>query len=509
MNNENRIKKTSLNALTNYLRFFFTMVISFWLIPFIINNLGQTIYGLWTLSFSIIGFFSLLDFGFGLGVVKWTREARVTQDYEHRNRMLSTVFFIYLVIAGVAILLLSVFSLFYANLFSIPKGLQSTAVAVLLILGVRTLVIQLPLSLFKGALFGEQRIYLVNCIQIIGTLVYAASAYLVLSNQKGILYLAGVNCLAFLFENILYLILSYKNIKNFKLSIKYVEKKYMKEAFSFSLYSFITSVAGLVLFQTDTIIIQLMTNLSLVGLYAVAIKITEYSFMLTKQLVNVLTPLISELKEKKEDQAIRFLLTDLSRYIMTTGVMLTATMYVFGKDLLVFWVGSAFIDATIPLLILLTSFMCTIPELIASNVLTMTGQQSFTARISFQSVVVNVCVSLILIQPLGLIGVALGTLTSTIINNVGFTLHKAAKTYNFSYLSYFSSVYIPALIPGVFLVAIGFLIKNYFPVTSVWDMIGKAIPGAFSYLIVFWIFFTKKDMKQRIRNKLRTKRTRR
>ncbi|NCC65237.1 MAG: hypothetical protein EOM15_11340, partial [Spirochaetia bacterium] len=69
MNNENRIKKTSLNALTNYLRFFFTMVISFWLIPFIINNLGQTIYGLWTLSFSIIGFFSLLDFGFGLGVV--------------------------------------------------------------------------------------------------------------------------------------------------------------------------------------------------------------------------------------------------------------------------------------------------------------------------------------------------------------------------------------------------------------------------------------------------------
>jgi len=502
MSQTQRIRQTSINALTNYLRFFFTMVVSFWLIPFIIKSLGQEMYGLWTLSFSIIGFFSLLDFGFGLGVVKWTGETRISGNLEYRNHMLSTVFFVYIAIATAAILFLGVFSLFYARIFSIPQQLQPIAVTVLLILGIRSLMIQIPMSLFKGVLFGEQRIYLINIIQIAGTIIYAFTAYLALSQGLGVVWLAVINCSSFFLENLLYLIMAYSKVKGLSLSIRKVKKQYLKEAMSFSLYSFITSVAGLVLFQTDVIIIQLTLNLSLVGLYSVAIKITEYSFLLTKQLVNVLTPLISELKESKEDDSIRFLLTGLSKYILATGVILTTTIYVFGQELLVFWVGNAFIEATLPLLILMTSFMLTIPELIASSVLTMTGNHTYTARISVLSIIVNIGVSLLLVRPLGLTGIALGTLTSTVVNNVGLTLYKVSRVYKFSYFRYITRVYAPALLPSIALIGIGLGMKYFFSVHSVWDMMLKAIPGVVVYVVIFWILFMDKQMKQKILNKV-------
>ncbi|WP_320129940.1 polysaccharide biosynthesis C-terminal domain-containing protein [uncultured Sphaerochaeta sp.] len=505
MTQMSRTRQVTINAATNYIRFFFSMVVSFWLIPFIIRNLGQDMYGLWTLSFSLIGFFSLLDFGFGLGVVKWTGETKISGEVEYRNHMLSTVFFVYVFVAIVGMILLGGFSFFYAKVFSIPEPFQGIAVTVLLILGLRSLLIQIPLSLFKGILFGEQRIYQINIIQTIGTLLYASSAYVVLSQGKGVVWLAIVNCVSFLLENILYFLLAYKKVANLSISPKKVQKEYLREAVSFSFYSFLTTIAGLVLFQTDVIIIQITLNLTLVGLYSIAIKISEYAFLLTKQLVNVLTPLISELKEKKEYDSIRFLLLDLSKYIMATGVILTATIYVFGQELLVFWVGSEFTGATVPLLLLMTSFMISIPELIASNVLTMTGNQKFTAKVSVFSIIVNVGSSLLLVRPLGLVGIALGTLISSFVNNVILTLSKVAKEYEFPAYWYLSKVFLPACLPGLALVGIGFTIKYFYSVSSVWDMIIKAIPGGLAYVVIFWEFFTDKKMKKTIIGKIARK----
>lgn len=497
-----RVRTTTINALTNYIRFFFSMVISFWLIPFIINNLGQDLYGLWSLSFSIIGFLSLLDFGFGLGVVKWTGESRANKNIEYRNSMLSTVMFVYILLALSGMLILGAFSFFYGDLLAIPTPLQPIAVTLLLILGVRSLLIQIPMSLFKGVLFGEQRIYLINIIQILSTVVYAFSAFLALTNDLGVIGLASVNCITFLVENIFYMAFAYKKTENLSLSLKKVKKSYIKEAFSFSVYSFITSVAGLVLFQTDTLIVQVTLNLQLVGVYAVALKINEYAFLLSKQLVNVLTPLISELKVNNENHSLRYLLLDVAKYVTATGALIALTLYVFSKELLTFWVGPTFLEANIPLLLLITSFLVTIPELIASNVLTMAGEHKFTAKISLSSIIVNLVASLILVQFIGLAGIALGTLISTVLNNAVLTLHKAAKEYSFPYHHYLTKVYFPVLWPGVFLVGTGVTLKKFFPVQGLWDMMIKTIPGVLVYLVLFWIFSLNKEMKISIRKKL-------
>ena len=497
-----RTHRVSINAITNYARFFMTMIVSFLLIPFIIRSIGDEDYGLWTLTFSIIGFFSLLDFGFGLGVVKWTGEARVNKDYEHRNQMLSTVFFIYLAIAGVGMLLLGFFSLFYPPLFDVPEAKRSIAVYLLMILGLRSLLIQIPMSLFKGVLFGEQRIYMVNVIQVFGIVLYAGSAWFVLSRGMGVVWLGIVNCGSFLVENILFTFAVIRSVKGFRIAPRLFSMTRLREAASFSFFSFISAIAGLVLFQTDAIIIQLTMSLSMVALYAVALKITEYSLMLTKQLVNVLTPLISELKENREHDAIRFLLIDVSKYIMGTGVVIAGSVYVFGGDLLIHWVGQRFLSVAVVLNILITAYILSIPELVASNVLTMTGHHRFTAKVSVSAIFVNIGVSLSLVGWLGLTGIALGTLASVVVNNMFVTLRRVSRVYGFPYHLYFTRVFLPALLPGVSILGIGWYLRKHFPVTSLWDMIGKAIPGILVYLLIFWIICVDRSMKRKIMDKL-------
>lgn len=135
----------------------------------------------------------------------------------------------------------------------------------------------------------------------------------------------------------------------------------------------------------------------------------------------------------------------------------------------------------------------------------MAGEHKFTARISVSSIIVNIVMSLILVNFFGLAGIALGTLLSTLFNNVIFTLKKAAKEYAFPYYHYLTKVYLPVLWPGLFLVGIGFALKKFFPVVSLWDMMMKAIPGVIVYLILFWIFSLPKEMKMKIRNKLFTR----
>ena len=73
-----------LNTLTNYLRFGITAVVFFLLTPYIIDRIGTEDFGLWSLVFSILGLFGLMDFGFTTGAVKYVAECKGSGDDERR-----------------------------------------------------------------------------------------------------------------------------------------------------------------------------------------------------------------------------------------------------------------------------------------------------------------------------------------------------------------------------------------------------------------------------------------
>ena len=70
---------------SNYLSLIFGIVTTLFLTPFLINHLGTESFGLWSLTFSVLGFFGLLDLGFNNTLVRYVSEARGADDLERRD----------------------------------------------------------------------------------------------------------------------------------------------------------------------------------------------------------------------------------------------------------------------------------------------------------------------------------------------------------------------------------------------------------------------------------------
>ncbi len=480
-------RRIAVNALSNYLSFAVSFLVMMLLTPIIIRGIGEADYGLWTLTFSVLGFFALVDFGFATSVVKFVAECRGQDDSERRNRILSTLLIVYIALALLAILGVTILGIAYNHIFSIPETQHGKALVLLGILAARSLVIALPLGLFRGLLYGEQKIWQINAVQSGSSVLAALLSWWAMSTGMGVIILAWINLLGILLEHVIYIGLCYRSVPSLRISIRMAEWSMFRELTSFSSAQFIVNVANLVLLRTDPILVKFFLPLPSVAVYGIALKIAESAHLLTKQFINVLSPVIAEMKGRGDEQGIRFILVHCAKYAFAPAVMLAIGAYCFATDAIILWVGEEFRDAGPVLIVLMTAMGLAIPQIAASTVLAMTGHHAFAARAAVIGTVTNITVSVILAPWFGLLGIAGGTLITAICIDIGVVVSHSCKIHDVGYLEYARCVFMPMILPAAiqFLVSIG--IKFWLPPNGLIVLVGEAIPGAIVFLLLFWI----------------------
>ncbi len=491
-----RRKRVLWNTATSYARFGVTLAVMFVLTPFLIEKLGKADYGLWTLVFSVLGFFGLLDFGFGTGVVKFVAEAQGRGDVARRNRAVSTLAAVYLALAGLGLVGLAGLSFGFNALFAVPPAQQEKALALLWLLGVRSVLLGLPLGLFRSLLFGEQRIGLINAVQAGTSLVYAATVLLVLSRAGDVVTLAWLNLGAMLVEHVLYVALAYRALPQLHVQPRLIDRALLREAASFSAATFVVSVAALILLRTDPIVVKAALPFTAVAVYGVALKVAENAHLLTKQFVNVLSPLAAELHGAGEAVKLRFVLVNAAKFALLPGTLLAAAILALGTDALVLWVGPDFAEGGPVLSILMLAMATTIPQMVASNVLVMTGAHGYLARAAIVGVLLNLALSLTLVWPFGLLGVALGTLGASVVVDVLLVPRRACQRHGVAYGAYLRRVFVPALAGGLLQYGITLGLRIAIPPPNLWVLALEAIPGACVNLALFWGLFVEPSEKQ-------------
>lgn len=483
-----RTAQVVLNALSNYARFFILLVVLFFLTPYIIGKVGRDDFGLWSLTYSVLGFFGLLDLGFATAVVKFVAECRATGDRERRNRLMSTFAVAYGALGLLGMAGVAAFSLVYARAFAIPAGEAAKAVMVLTILGARVILLEIPLSMFRGILFGEQRIVLLNLVQVASNLLYAGLVWALLGQGYGLVAMAWANLGTMLLEHAVYVLVAFRSVEGLRLSWGRVDRGALGELTSFSLYQFVINIAGIVLVRTDPIIIKLFLPLSAVALYAVATRIAENAFLLTKQFVNVLAPLVTEFKSRGEEEKLRFVLVNCGKFAFALGAILAGGLCALGGEAIVLWVGPEFAGATPALQVLMAAFALATPGMTASSVLAYTGQHRLTARAALVSVATNIAVSVALVRPLGLVGVSLGTLVAILVTDGGIVIRTACRLHGVTAWSYIRRVILPVAALAVLQFGVTVAVKRWWPPTSLPLVAVQAIPGALLFLGIFSIW---------------------
>ena len=73
--------------------------------PFVINSLGDRMYGFWTLIGTFLGYYGLIDFGLSSAVNRYISEAVGAQDSKKCNNIFNTALVLFSILGVIALAL--------------------------------------------------------------------------------------------------------------------------------------------------------------------------------------------------------------------------------------------------------------------------------------------------------------------------------------------------------------------------------------------------------------------
>jgi O-antigen/teichoic acid export membrane protein len=488
------VRKLARNAVSNYARQFIQIITFVLLTPFIISKVGTTEFGLWSLIQATIGLLGLLDLGFANAVVKYIAEARGKEDAQRIGNLTATFFWLYCGLAIVVTLITICFVPFLEPIFGVPKEQLATAQIVFLLIGLRSAQ-SMPLGLFVGILTGFQQQISSNFSRTFGTVSYALLAWWGLEVSPSLEMLAVVSLLTGVVANLIAFVSCMKLTTGVRLSWKYFKPGMLREITSFSLYFFLIQISLLLATRVDTIVVNAFLPLSAVALYTVAIRVAEKAGVLSRQLGNTMTPMFAELHGAGNQERIHLLLEKGSMFSLALSLPIFLGLLLFSEPLLILWMGEEFRAAVLPCQLLSFASLTSLIHSNAENVLSMTGHQRFLAFCSIGTQVANLILTLILIQFIGMPGVALATVVATLTVQLFFIQRKISKLYGLTLFGFYKATLGPNVIASLlFIVSAILLMAQNYP-TTLLDLVIMGMICTSCFAIAF--YFTGLTTKER------------
>ena len=461
-------------------------MIVYFLTPYIIDKIGVDLYGLWALVLAITGILGLLDFGLATAAVKWVAELTGANDVEGRNRILSTLLSIYIVLGTVAMCIAGAIAIrpdapFLANYIESPD--QAAILAVLI--GI-TVALGFQLSLFRAALAGSGCMHFANAVEIGMTIISALLSVYFLSSGFGVIGLAAALVISVLLGLLGMMTLAYWRLDRLHLGLRFEGWRETRALLAFSSWVFIANVAVHLILRTDPIIIKAYLPLSAVAVYAIAAKIAEYTLLFNKQFSNALMPLVSQAHGRGSVGTVRNVLTNGTRYLLALALPMLALAAFHAENFLLLWLGQEFLGAVTTVQILLAAVACMVVQLNASNVLGMTGRHRFVSLSMGASALLNLVLTIVLLPKYGLLGAGIATLIASAIFDLGTILPTACRHVDIKLVDFARYVFTPCLLPLVPTLAVAWSLDRLFPAQSVAILFLQAVVAGLVFIGTFF-----------------------
>ncbi|MCG8455193.1 MAG: hypothetical protein MI919_02860 [Holophagales bacterium] len=435
-------------ALASLFRFFVQGSCMAVTVPWMVRELGAVGYGLWIFAWSFFGLVGVFDLGFGTAAVKVVAEARGGERVEERNRRLSTISAI--LIAWSVVSLPGIFWLaeVAVRLADLPATEESAAFTVMLLLGIRLITLGMPLSLFRGILYGGSEIVRLSLVQAAASVLLAATTLTVLFLGAELQAVAMAHLSVMLLEHLVMAMIAFRRIPSLRLSWRLVDLKTVPEMTSLSFAFFLSGLAGAVLLRTDPLIVQLGASLLAVAAYGLAQKLIEMATAVVKQVTNLMAPRAARLELQRPEDLRPTLVAGLRLGLGGAGLV-ALPLALLAEPLLRLWLGEVPGDAESLLGILALSLFVSGPQLGAAGVLAMSGSHHVMGRLALLSAVSNVGLSLLFVGVYGVHGVAVATLIVTLVFDAGIVPILAARRVGTTVLALWAEVLAPLCLPGI------------------------------------------------------------
>ena len=472
------------NVSTRYLAIIVEGLLGLVMLPFNVEHLGPSAYGLWALMTSITWFFGVLDLGYGGALVKFVAQYRAWRDRSALNEILSTIGVVFAGLGAFCFLVTVVLALNVDSLFNIQPDQTRTAQYVLLTVGAY-LSIRFPFSIYGAVVYGFQRYYLNNIVSIVTSVVVALVTVAVLGSGYGLVPLAIATTVVRLLSLIFFAWNAYRTFPGLQARPALFRRARLQEVTGFSIYMIVLDWSAKLNYSTDALVIGAFLNTTAVAVWAVAQRLTEVAQKLTNQLNDALFPNVVDSDAAQREERLQLILIQGSRLSLAIAAPLCLGLIIFAEPLIRVWVGAQFLGSVLPTQILLTVVLVRVSTASGNMILKGAGQHKLLAFTNASTAIVNLTLSILLIGPFGLVGVALGTLLP-VCASAAFVIYPAAcRRVGLPLRKPLTQALWPAGWPGGVVAVLLIAVRNAMPPQSLFHIAAWMAMGGAVYLALF------------------------
>lgn len=462
-----------------------TLLIGFFLMPYVLKTIGNTSYGTWLFLSSVAGYSGLLYLGFGQTISRFTSKYRAEDNYDRLNQIGSCILLIYACMGAIAFL----FGVGFALLAPYARPWTGQSVfeiqCVLFLLGANAS-IGLMGSVYGGLLIGSQRFDIERGIMVSTGVLRAALTLMFLHQEWELVTLASIFLAVTIVENILFYYYAHKAIPQLSLGFNKINRDAFHECVSFNGYNLVSLLAEYLMYRTDTIVIGVMMGPATVVPYSIASRLCQMIREPIAQVGEVFLPKAGELHAQDEHRQLASLVYKGMgfAFLLSTSVLIGG--YWFGPLLIETWVGKGYEESASLLTCLMLGQIISLPMVIVRRVLLGMGQIRLPSIALLGAAILNISLAITLIPPFGLWGMIIGMVAPVYLIELCVILPIACRKLKLSSSQIFYRV-ILAQAPALIALAIYSHYVSQLQLTASWRDVFLATAGGAGVVGLIWL----------------------
>lgn len=493
-------KKLMRNTIYNIFVRSWGQIINVILLPIIIYYVGMVDAGIFWFVLALTGYFSLLDLGISTSLVKFIAEYHAKNDKQRVNEVTNTAFFVFFVIGIIGCIGIILVSTFFLKYFNMDAASLSKAKSLAYIVAI-FFASQFSLNIFRNVLAGLQRYDILAKITFVISIFNVITTIIVLTMGYGIIELIFYTLCVSSIGYVITAIYATKHLPFLEIKRIYYSKNMLKTVFSLSMLLLLLWIFVRMIYYTDILVITFYLGPAMIAIYVAAWRIYQIPVKLIDIVSDAMIPASSELDALQKKRALKMLFIRASKYAFAVIVMLGVPTLFLSKQVITYYVGWAGEDFKlyywVTNILIISIFFDFINHIAHPILIGMNKVKIFVAMYGVIAIM-NLTLSIILVQTMNLYGVALGTLIPFVITAPVIVAYYL-RVFEVNWIDFIKDVLLKVISLGILVALILFILLTLYIPRNPIDLIVYYVVCISIFVSIFYRFFLEKNEKDDIK----------
>lgn len=494
MNSQRKI-----GALLSYFNIILKNLVSFIYTPVLLHYLGQSQYGLFQMTNSVMMSLSILSMGLGTAYIKFYISYQVKSEFEKIKKLNGLYLIIFCCISLISLIISGVLVFNTATIFgnSFTNNEVLLTKELMIILGVN-LALTFPSSIFESNIIVNEQFKFQQARQVLQTLLIPLFAIPIIILGGNVLTVGvvqtGVTCF-FLFLNARYCL---RNL-NMTFSFSNLTLSMLKPLLSFSVFILLNQVVDIINNNVPSFILGIVLGAKQVAIFSVALQIKNMFFMLSTSLSAIFVPLVNQLvSQQKSKTELTNLMIRVGRIQMNILFFVLGGFICLGKFFVEKWAGKENLLAYDLIIMMVLPSIIPLSQNVGIEIQRAMNKHVFRSLSYTIFAFLNLLITYYATNNWGIKGATLGYIFSILIANGLLMNWYYHKKMGLNMIKYWKNT-LPLLLPFSITTIFIEIVMRHFPLNSYKYFVIYGLAYVVIYLSVYYPFISNDYEKEQFK----------